>query len=236
MLDTIVKDFISKTRDFVALFFPYYCESCGESLIHAESIFCVKCVSSFPRTDYHLMNYNPIKDKLQGIIDLEYSLSFLKYERKGRARRMLHALKYRNKPEIGYHLAYLYGIELLESSSFDFDIILPIPLHKSKLMLRGYNQSDTIAQGLSDALGIPWSSTAIYRAKANPTQTNKNRLERWRNVDGIFGVLQPDKIKNKHVLLVDDIITSGATIEACGRALYKAGISKLSIACLATGS
>lgn len=230
------KSLLARSQDFTSLFFPNYCESCGVSLLQAEKLFCVKCQSLFPRTNYHLMNYNPIKNKLEGIIELDHTLAFMKYEKKGEAKRMLHALKYRNKPEIGYHLAFMYGSELAEQGPYDFDLILPIPLHRSKLAIRGYNQSDTIAEGFSESMNIPWSITTIARAISNPTQTKKNRLERWKNVEGIFTVNQPEEIRGKHILLVDDIITSGATVEACGRALYASGIGKLSIACLATGS
>lgn len=222
--------------DFLSLFFPNYCESCSKALGNQQEILCISCLALLPRTHYHQLQHEPIKSKLMGILEVSHSYSFLKYEKKGQARKLLHAIKYRNKPEIGSFLAYSFGKELQEDLEIDFDIIIPIPLHESKLIARGYNQSDAIAEGFSKAWQVPWSSKIVRRAIANPTQTKKNRLERWKNVDGIFEVADLKAIEGKHVLLVDDVITSGATIEACGREILKKGAAKLSIACLATGA
>jgi ComF family protein len=147
---------------------------------------------------------------------------------------LLHELKYNNRPEIGVRIGKLYGQELVESGFADsFDVIVPVPLHQARLRKRGYNQSAKFAEGLSEALGIPWEESIAVRMQSTTTQTKKGRAARWQNVNAAFSTASSDRIMGKRVLLVDDVITTGATLEACGQHLVENHCESLSIACIA---
>ena len=147
---------------------------------------------------------------------------------------LLHHLKYKHKPIIGKVLGRRYGVLLKEAHlSNTFDLIVPVPLHSSRLRQRGYNQSDFVAQGLAEALHIPWSNQHLKCIKKTVTQTKKGKLERLKGVEDAFYATNITDIHHKHLLLVDDVITTGATLEACGRALLVAGIKELSVATIA---
>lgn len=147
---------------------------------------------------------------------------------------LLHQLKYNQCPEIGERLGRAYGHELSESSlANELDLIIPVPLHRSRLRQRGYNQSAHFAMGLSEALQVPWDESISIRTQATATQTRKNRLERWENVRQVFSVEKGVPVRGKRVLLVDDVITTGATLEACGSHLLESGCASLSVACIA---
>lgn len=147
---------------------------------------------------------------------------------------LLHQLKYNNCPEIGERLGKVYGRELAATSTGkEFDLIVPVPLHKARLRKRGYNQSAWFAKGLSESLAVPWDETISVRSKATATQTRKNRAERWENVRHVFSVNAGISVKEKRILLVDDVITTGATLEACGQHLLDCGCTSISVACIA---
>ncbi len=173
-------------------------------------------------------------DKLTGRLPLVYGCAFLKMKKGGVVQKMLHQLKYNYHPEIGIKLGKVYGVELQKKGlTAAFDIIVPVPLHVSRIRKRGYNQSAKFAEGLSYVLGVPWDESISIRKKSSRTQTNKSKLERWENVKDVFSINQSNPIKNKRVLLVDDVITTGATLEACGIHLVKSGCAELSVACIA---
>ena len=147
---------------------------------------------------------------------------------------LLHELKYNNRPEVGVRIGHLYGMELVDAGmSESFDVIIPVPLHASRMRKRGYNQSAKFAEGLSEALKIGWEESISLRVEATNTQTRKGRADRWSNVKDAFSVAAVDKVAGKRVLLVDDVITTGATIEACGHHLIESGCENLSVACIA---
>jgi ComF family protein len=161
-------------------------------------------------------------------------MTLYKFVKRGRVQRMLHALKYKHQPEIGEILGRVYGKDLVEADYKDsFDLIIPVPLHTSRKLQRGYNQSEKFGKGLSQMLNIPCDDTFMIREAMTETQTHKTKLSRWENVNRIFHILDPRPIMNKRVLLVDDVVTTGATLEACGQTLLRAGCSELSIACIA---
>ncbi|WP_240935468.1 ComF family protein [Hymenobacter sp. HDW8] len=165
---------------------------------------------------------------------MRYSLSYLRFLRRGRVQHLLHQLKYQGQRDIGRVLGRWYGTELADHGfATEFDLIVPVPLHPSKLAKRGYNQSDTFAEGLSMSLQVPWSATALRRTEHTSSQTQKNRAERWQNVAEVFEVNQQADILNKRILIVDDVLTTGATLEACATALLAAGCSQVSIATIA---
>ena len=221
-------------EDFISLFFPRYCLACSGSVVKGEEILCTACLSDLPKTNYHLFQENPIKNRLIGRLPLKYGWAFLKFRKSGIVQHLLHQLKYNNHPEIGVRLGQAYGLELLRSG-FDreFDLIIPVPLHTSRKRQRGYNQSSKFAAGLSLAMNIQWDESISVRMHSSVTQTNKSKAERWENVKDVFSVETNKTIQGKRILLVDDVITTGATLEACGQHLISCGCSELSVACIA---
>lgn len=220
--------------DFVSLFFPHYCLSCSNALYKGEDILCTRCILELPKTDYHLQTDNPIKLRLDGRLPLAYAMAFLKFRKSGIVQELLHQLKYNGHREVGVRLGMLYGKELHEAGlDQELDVIVPVPLHAARLRKRGYNQSACFAEGLSVSLGIPWNESITTRVTKTATQTRKSKLERWENVKDVFNIQNTQEIGGKRILLVDDVITTGATLEACGQHLIRAGCAQLSIACLA---
>lgn len=220
--------------DFVTLFFPNYCLGCTNSLFRGEEILCTRCILELPKTRYHDQIDNTIKSRLSGRIPLTYAMAFLKFRKTGVVQHLLHQLKYNNHPEVGIRLGKIYGKDLVDSGlGKEFDLIVPIPLHESRKRRRGYNQSAKFAEGLSSSMDIPWDESVAERKIKTATQTRKSKIERWENVKDVFLVKHPKKIVNKRILLIDDVITTGATLEACGQQLLNHGCSELSIACLA---
>ena len=220
--------------DFLSVLFPSCCPMCSRPLVSAERVFCIQCISELPKTAYHLGRQNTLAQKFYGRVSLVYALAYLKFYKKGKVQQLLHRLKYNGFEEIGYEIGHRYGKELEVSGiSKHFDLILPVPLHPAKLRSRGYNQSDSFAQGLADGMDKPWNHKALYRGIKTTSQTTKSRIARWQNVENIFGVRYPECIQGKHVLVVDDVVTTGATLEACLEEVKKAGASAMSIAAIA---
>ncbi len=220
-------------EDFLSLFYPPFCLGCSGPLVKGEETLCTVCLSNLPKTHYHRRGENPVLNRLAGRLPIRHGWAFLKFQKGGVVQHLLHQLKYNNCPEIGERLGKAYGHELQEASDDQFDLIIPVPLHKSRLRQRGYNQSAWFAKGLSDALQIPWDETISIRTQATATQTRKNRAARWENVQRVFSVSPDVSLASKRILLVDDVITTGATLEACGRHLLDCGCSTISIACIA---
>ncbi|MEJ0031373.1 MAG: ComF family protein [Bacteroidota bacterium] len=221
-------------EDFIALFYPRVCVACHASLIKGEEVLCTSCLVQLPKTSYHRYDENPVRNRLAGRLPLQFASAFLKFRKGGLVQSLLHELKYNNRPEVGVRIGHLYGLELVDAGmSNSFDVIIPVPLHASRLRKRGYNQSAKFAEGLSEALNIEWEESISLRLEATNTQTRKGRADRWSNVKNAFSVATIDKVEGKRVLLVDDVITTGATIEACGHHLIESGCESLSVACIA---
>lgn len=224
----------SLLADFISLFYPRVCLACSQSLMKGEEALCSSCLSVLPKTHYHLTNENPVKERLAGRLPLQHGFAFLKFRKGGVVQNILHQLKYHNHPELGVRIGKMYGAELAQSGfQYSFDLIVPVPLHQSRLRKRGYNQSAKFAEGLSTAMNIPWQESISLRRQSTLTQTRKSRSERWQNVKDAFSISQIEKIEGKRVLLVDDVITTGATLEACGQHLLDHRCQSLSIACIA---
>lgn len=220
--------------DFLYLFFPNYCRGCEESLVKGEKIICTRCMLDLPKSNYHLERNNPFYLKFSGRIPVKFVMTLFKFVKRGKVQHLLHALKYKNQPEIGVQLGRVYGADLLAVAYKDhFDFIVPVPLHPSKRRKRGYNQSEEFGKGLSEILEIPCTEKFLKRIRATATQTRKSKLNRWENVSEVFEVREREELKGKRVLLVDDVVTTGATLEACGEKLLKAGCGDVSIACIA---
>lgn len=221
-------------NDFGRLFFPEICVSCARSLNAGEDTICINCLINLPKTNYHRLVDNPVKRKFKGRIDLESASSFLYFNKGNSARVLLHHIKYHGRRDLGARLGALYGKDLVNDGYPVPDLIIPLPLHPAKERRRGYNQSTCIAEGLKKHLGCRLDHTSVRRVSDNSTQTRKGRYERWENVSSIFRVVSNENLRGKHVLLVDDVITTGATLEACGHTILRAGASRLSFLTLAT--
>lgn len=221
-------------EDFVSLFFPRTCFGCRNALVKGEDLLCTKCILELPRSNYHLLPENPFYQKLRGRIPLKSVMSFLKFAKGGSVQRILHALKYKNHPELGFKLGEIYGNELKNHGfSNQFDVIVPVPLHSSKKKLRGYNQSERFGQGLGKALELPCSDDFVKRVSVTDTQTRKSRLRRWENVKDVFKVEEKGVFRERSVLLVDDVVTTGATLESLAQVVIEDGCSDVSIAAIA---
>lgn len=220
--------------DFLSLIFPRICYGCGNHLMRGENILCTECYILIPRSDYHVKEKNPVAELFWGRCKVEKAAAFSYFNRGSRIRRLIHNLKYNGIKEIGYELGKIYGTSL-NSSGFldDIDIIIPVPLHPSKKRIRGFNQSEIICEGMAEACGKPVETSALIRIKSTSTQTKRSRYERWTNVEGIFSVTDPQLIMGKHILLVDDVITTGSTIESCVNELNKTEGVAVSVAALA---
>ncbi len=221
-------------RDFNSLFYPNCCPGCGRALLKGEKVICSACLVSMPQTDFHLHEWNQLARRLYGRFPVSNALAFLKFTKNGRIQHLLHSLKYRNQPEIGLALGTLYGGKLAEAGfKGRFDVIIPVPLHPTRLRKRGYNQSQKFAEGLSSILEVPVDNNALYRRLKTSTQTRKSKLERWENVSDVFGFRTDAPAPHRHVLLADDVITTGATVEACATTLLQHVPCQVSVVCIA---
>ncbi len=195
---------------------------------------CTRCITELPRTNYHRQITNPVEEKLAGRLPIKYAWAFLKFRKGGIVQHLLHQMKYNNHPEVGVVLGRIFGHDLKNAGlSTGFDVIIPVPLHEVRRRKRGYNQSAKLAEGLSHSMNIPWDESISIRTMKTRTQTKKSKMERWENVKDVFTVSTNQIITGKRILLVDDIITTGATLEACGQHLITHGCSELSVACIA---
>lgn len=222
--------------DFISLLFPEDCLACHELLARGETTICTDCRVNLPYTNSHLLtgSKSELLNRFYNKVPVKHALAFLTFTRSGRVQQLLHALKYKGHEEVGETLGNWYGADLKDNQYHEqFDMIIPVPLHKKKLRKRGYNQSDSFAKGLSQALNIPWQPNVLERLADTSTQTKKTRLERWQNVGQLFSVAQPDLVKDQRILLVDDVMTTGATLEACSLILLDARVASVSVAAIA---
>jgi len=221
-------------NDVIGLLFPNLCNGCGLSLYPGEKAICTHCLYDLPYTDFHLNLHNQVAQQLWGRLPFEAAMAMLYFKKGTKIQNLIHNLKYNGKTEVGYKLGNLLGHKLAHSEYYkEIDYIIPVPLHPKKERTRGYNQSDYIADGIAEALNVPVNKTLLVRKKITETQTRKSRFNRYENMLAVFELLDPEMIHHKHILLVDDVITTGATLEACGNSLLKGGIKKLSIAGIA---
>ncbi len=221
-------------KDFFKLIYPPYCEACGNGLVKGEEWICTECLVQLPRTNYHLFPENPVFMRLAGRINIQSASAFLFFSRGGRVQEILHAIKYHNMPELARKLGRVYGEDLMKAGiEGQIDVIIPVPLHALRKKKRGYNQSEEFAGGLSEVLRVPLDTETVFRGLNTATQTRKNRLLRWENVENAFQVTDKNRVAGKRILLVDDVITTGATLEACGKKLYDSGADSIRVAGIA---
>lgn len=222
------------TTDFINLFFPNLCQACGKPLVRHENILCLSCLFKLPKTNFHMHESNPISRMFWGRVNIHAATSFLFFNKGGKVQKLIHQFKYKGKTETGRYLGEHLGNDLKESNLFNtIELIIPVPLHQKKLHLRGFNQSSIIAGGISKAMQVPVNEHTLCRLEHTDTQTKKARYSRWENVKGKFGTIDPGKLEGKHILLVDDVLTTGATLESCAQALLEVPHTTVSMATLA---
>lgn len=213
-------------------FYPNQCSFCKTKLIGIKEMgVCLQCIYKLPKTNNFNESNNPSETLLAGRFPFEHVAAFSFFTKEGLLQALIHDLKYNHKPHIGHLVGALFGADLLGSDFIaPIQVIVPVPLHPKKQAIRGYNQAEAFAQGISKATSIPVSTDQLIRVINNPTQTKRSKTERWDNVQGIFDVPNTNDFQNKHVLLVDDVITTGSTLEACAIALLQCSNVKISIA------
>ena len=230
--------FCAKMADWMSalarLFFPRHCVVCGSSLLAGADVLCLACNMGMPRTGFHLHRDNPVERMFWGKFPLERATAYFHYAKGSGYRSILHRLKYGGRRDVGEVMGRFMAAELLPSGFFEgIDVVVPVPLHRRKQRMRGYNQSEYIARGISAVTGIPVETGAVARVKDTDTQTRKSVYERWENVRDIFRVSAPGLFAGKHLLLVDDVLTTGATLTACADAFSGVEGVRISILALA---
>lgn len=221
-------------KNLINLLFPKLCAGCNSLLLQNEVLICTNCRHDLPLTQHHLMNNNYISKKFYGIIPIEFCSAMLYFHKDGIVQNLIHHLKYKNRPEIGTILGNWYVNDIREiAKDQKFTTIIPVPLHKKRLKERGYNQITTFCEALSQNLGIEINDQLLYRKMYSKTQTKKSKEARSEITNTLFDVSFTSAHHGKHFLLVDDVITSGATLEACARALLKIPDVKISILTIA---
>lgn len=209
------------------------CACCGTELHPKHPAICSQCLRQLPRTHNYTQPNNSAELRIAGRLPFDRVATFGVYTRGSSLRPLIHQLKYKGKSAIGYQLGYQFGTEINGSDFIQpIDLIIPVPLHTKKEKERGYNQAEVIARGIAAATHIPLENHNLIRSIYNPTQTKLGSNQRWQNVDGIFSTLHPERLNQKHILLVDDVITTGSTLEACARALCQHTNVEISIAVL----
>lgn len=220
--------------DFIALIYPRNCVACGNSLFKHEEQLCNYCYLNLPKSNFHLLEKNPVEALFYGRTPITFASSFYLFHKKGSVQKVLHHIKYKGNPELATLVGEWYGKDLQSHEALkNAFTIIPVPLHSKKMKQRGYNQSEAFAKGLSKQLNISLNTTCLKRSEYTSTQTKKTAYERWENVEDVFELYQVDSLKNKHIILVDDVITTGSTIEACCKKLQEIEGIKISVLSIA---
>jgi ComF family protein len=222
------------TKDFLHLIFPHYCEDCGNDVLEESQLLCLQCLAKLPETNFFTAQGNPIEKTFYGRLQVESAAAGYYFTKDSLIQHLMVELKYHNKREIGVYLGKKIGYMLGSSERFtSVDCIVPLPLNEKKLQKRGYNQAAVICEGIAEAWNKPVISNAVERKLFTETQTHKDRVSRWQTMQEVFALKNPEVLHDKHVLLVDDIVTTGATLEACGLLMLQIPGIKLSIATVA---
>lgn len=220
--------------DFMRLFYPRLCGGCDVPLAKGEQHLCLHCRLELPFTNFETMKDNPVERIFYGRVPLHFATSLLYFSKGEKVQNILHNIKYNERKELAIFMGKLIGKRLQNNPYLsDVNVIMPVPLHKNKQHLRGYNQSELITEGINEVLNVQLSINNLVRTAFTSTQTNKSRIERWENVEQVFNIKHPNALEDKHILLVDDVLTTGATLEACAETLLSNNRCKVSIVTLA---
>lgn len=222
-------------NDFLNLLFPPQCNGCEKPLIMSEKLVCTDCIATLSKTNHHLVDPDPVAARFYGKINILETVTFLNYHKEGLTSRLLQSMKYGNCPELGVLLGSWFAHELLQKGRFPTaELIVPVPMHKDKFKKRGYNQSEFIAKGMAQVSKIPLNTQMLIRTNIGETQARQSsRIARWENVKRLYGIDKKAFVAGRQVLLVDDVLTTGATLEACALPLIDAGCKSVSVASLA---
>ncbi len=217
--------------------FPHTCAGCGTDVLDKAHQLCLSCLAALPETQFHLHENSPVEKIFWGRVALTHATAQYYYTKDSLMQRLMHRFKYRGEEELGIYLGRLMGQSLGATNRFDaIDALVPLPLHPSKERTRGYNQAAVLCAGIAGVIHKPVWTHIIYRQQPTETQTKKNRVERWENIKGKFELLDAASISGKHLLVVDDVLTTGATLEACSEVLLAAGDVQVSVATLCFSS
>lgn len=224
-------------KHLINLLFPRVCAACGTPLLEGENTVCTTCRFLMPKTGYENNPNNPLAQNFFGQMPFNAVSAEFFFSKSGKVQHLIHGLKYHRCRENGIFLGQEIGKSLLNAPDYQgIDYLLPIPLHPKKEKIRGYNQSHVIAEGISEIMNIPIAEKCLVRSVFTDTQTKKSREERWQNVKDIFKIEKPEKLSHKHVLLIDDVLTTGATLMSAGKALSQVDGIKISVVTAACAS
>lgn len=224
-------------KHLINLLFPRVCAACGTLLLEGEDTVCTTCRFLMPKTHYETNPDNPLAQYFFGQMPFNAVSAEFFFSKSGKVQHLIHGLKYHHCRENGIFLGQEIGKSLLKAYDYQgIDYLIPIPLHPKKEKIRGYNQSHVIAEGISEIMSVPIAEHCLVRSVFTDTQTKKSREERWQNVKDIFHIEKPEKLEHKHVLLIDDVLTTGATLMSAGKALSQVDGIKISVVTAACAS
>ncbi len=223
-----------QANDAVHLFYPHVCIGCGTDVIEHDQVLCLQCFSDFPTTDYFMYTNNPVEQLFAGRILVQNAGSAFYFTKKSLLQNIIHEIKYKGNKEAALFIGKQTGLAIQQSNRFNnIDVIVPLPLSNRRQQERGYNQAALIAQGMADIIKKPVADQVVIRKLNTATQTGKDRSHRWQTMQYAFDLTNTELLRGKHVLLVDDIITTGATLESCGEVILSLPDTRLSIATVA---
>lgn len=216
-----MKNLLSSLLD---LFYPHTCDGCGIDLTRTEKILCLHCQRRLPLTGYQYLHDNPVEKIFWGRVNIRHGMAAYYYRKSSLLQQLIYQFKYNSRQDIATYFGHQLGSILLQSKwLYEINSIVPVPIHPTRLQQRGYNQALVLADGIAAITGKPVTEESLFRNNYSLSQTNKGRLLRWQNVSGTFSIKHPDQLKGRHILLIDDVLTTGATVEACSQLLINAG-------------
>ncbi|MCX7745056.1 MAG: ComF family protein [Flavobacteriales bacterium] len=220
--------------DIIGLIYPHTCAGCGQNLVKGEQEICLACLLEIPQTNFHRDSQNLVWQLFRGRVSIAMAASYVYFDKGGKVQSILHSIKYKGNQNLARQLGMLYGHILKQDHALEeVDYFIPIPLHPLKLKQRGYNQSEVWGEGLASSTGIYLLNNNLYRTENTASQTRKSRIGRWENVKDIFALKRPEEIQGKNVVLLDDVVTTGSTLESAAQCLLDSGASKVGILTLA---
>jgi ComF family protein len=229
-----MKTFSKLWHSALHLFYPHTCTGCGSDLLPQHELLCGQCIVQLPHTGYAALPDNPVEKMFTGRLPLQSAAAQFYFTKDALVQHLIHQLKYKGNTDIGLYMGRLMGQALLETNRFcGIDCLVPLPMYAAKERQRGYNQATILCRGMAEAMSLPISAQQVIRQRSTQTQTRKQRTGRWQNVEGSFAVAAPEALAGKHILLVDDVVTTGATLDACGNAILQVAGARISIATLA---